>query len=57
MKQARVLPDAVPEVDHRTIVVLQAGCVNTGASDRFNATADHVEGTGAWLHIDGAFGL
>lgn len=55
--QGRILPDALPEVDRHTIVVLQAGCVNTGASDPFNEVADQIEGTGAWLHIDGAFGL
>ena len=56
-EQGRVLPDAMPELDHRTIVVLQAGCVNTGASDPFGTIADQLEGTGAWLHIDGAFGM
>nr|WP_298895894.1 pyridoxal-dependent decarboxylase [uncultured Altererythrobacter sp.] len=56
-EEGRVLPDAMPAVDEHTIVVLQAGCVNTGASDPFHTIADHIEGTGAWLHIDGAFGL
>ena len=55
--QGRVLPDALPPVDKHTIVVMQAGCVNTGASDPFGAIADHIDGTGAWLHIDGAFGM
>ncbi len=55
--QGQVLPEALPPVDQHTIVVMQAGCVNTGASDPFHAIADHLEGTGAWLHVDGAFGL
>jgi glutamate/tyrosine decarboxylase-like PLP-dependent enzyme len=40
-----------------TIVCAQAGEVNTGAFDDLEAIADAVEGTGAWLHVDGAFGL
>jgi glutamate/tyrosine decarboxylase-like PLP-dependent enzyme len=40
-----------------TIVCAQAGNVNTGAFDPFDEIADAVEGTGAWLHVDGAFGL
>ena len=40
-----------------TIVCGQAGEVNTGAFDDLNAVADAAEGTGAWFHVDGAFGL
>ena len=40
-----------------TIVCAQAGNVNTGAFDPLEEIADAVEGTGAWLHVDGAFGL
>lgn len=40
-----------------TIVCAQAGEINTGAFDDFEAIADAVAGTGAWLHIDGAFGM
>jgi glutamate/tyrosine decarboxylase-like PLP-dependent enzyme len=40
-----------------TIVCGQAGEVNTGAFDDLNAIADVAEGTGAWFHVDGAFGL
>ena len=40
-----------------TIVCAQAGEVNTGAYDDFEAIADALAGTGAWLHIDGAFGM
>src|SRR5262249_48702302 len=35
----------------------QAGQVNTGAFDDLDAVADAVAGSGAWLHVDGAFGL
>jgi glutamate/tyrosine decarboxylase-like PLP-dependent enzyme len=40
-----------------TIVSAQAGEVNTGAFDDFEAVADATEAAGAWLHVDGAFGL
>jgi len=40
-----------------TIVCGQAGEVNTGAFDDLAAIADAAEGTGAWFHVDGAFGL
>ncbi|HET6682585.1 MAG TPA: pyridoxal-dependent decarboxylase, partial [Gaiella sp.] len=51
------LADALAETDGPTIVCAQAGEVNTGVFDDLNAIADAVEGTGAWLHLDGAFGL
>jgi glutamate/tyrosine decarboxylase-like PLP-dependent enzyme len=40
-----------------TIVCAQAGEVNTGAFDPFEEIADAAEAHGAWLHVDGAFGL
>ena len=40
-----------------TIVCAQAGNVNTGAFDPFDEIADAAREHGAWLHIDGAFGL
>jgi glutamate/tyrosine decarboxylase-like PLP-dependent enzyme len=43
--------------DGPTIVCAQAGEVNTGSFDELEAIADLVEATGAWLHLDGAFGL
>ncbi len=43
--------------DGPTIVCAQLGNVNTGSCDDVTAVADAVEGTGAWLHVDGAFGL
>ena len=39
------------------MVILQAGNINSGACDPFAAVADRAQGTGAWVHIDGAFGL
>jgi glutamate/tyrosine decarboxylase-like PLP-dependent enzyme len=43
--------------DGPTIVCAQLGEVNTGACDDLDAIADACEETGAWLHVDGAFGL
>jgi glutamate/tyrosine decarboxylase-like PLP-dependent enzyme len=40
-----------------TIVCAQAGNVNTGSFDPFEEIADIAQETGAWLHVDGAFGL
>jgi glutamate/tyrosine decarboxylase-like PLP-dependent enzyme len=40
-----------------TIVLLQAGDVNTGAFDRFEAIIPLAKRYGAWVHVDGAFGL
>jgi len=40
-----------------TIVCAQAGNVNTGACDDLAAAADAAHAIGAWLHVDGAFGL
>jgi glutamate/tyrosine decarboxylase-like PLP-dependent enzyme len=48
---------ALAEVTGPTIVCAQAGEVNTGVIDDLAAVADAVEGTDAWLHVDGAFGL
>ncbi len=43
--------------DTPTIVCAQAGNVNTGACDDLTAVTSAVAGTGAWVHVDGAFGL
>jgi glutamate/tyrosine decarboxylase-like PLP-dependent enzyme len=51
------LREALGSVDGPAIVCAQAGEVNTGVFDDLRAVADAVEGTGAWLHVDGAFGL
>ena len=40
-----------------TIVCLQAGNVNTGACDDLAAACDAAHESGAWVHVDGAFGL
>jgi glutamate/tyrosine decarboxylase-like PLP-dependent enzyme len=40
-----------------TIVVLQAGNLHSGAFDPFAAAIEVAHARGAWVHIDGAFGL
>jgi glutamate/tyrosine decarboxylase-like PLP-dependent enzyme len=50
----RVL-DAGPEAP--TIVSAQTGNVNTGACDDLVAACDAAHRRGAWVHVDGAFGL
>jgi glutamate/tyrosine decarboxylase-like PLP-dependent enzyme len=56
--QGRMIAEELPElVGAPTIVCGQVGEVNTGACDDLEAIADAVEGTGAWFHVDGAFGL
>jgi glutamate/tyrosine decarboxylase-like PLP-dependent enzyme len=43
--------------DEPTIVCAQAGEVNSGAFDPLDEIADRTAEAGAWLHVDGAFGL
>lgn len=40
-----------------TIVVLQAGNVHSGACDPFGPAIEAAHDHGAWVHVDGAFGL
>lgn len=46
-----------PAVDENTIVCLQAGNVNTGSFDPGEHIIPYAKAMGAWVHIDGAFGL
>jgi len=59
--QGRMDPVALREIlaaaTGPTIVCAQAGNVSTGAFDDFEAIADACAEHGAWLHVDGAFGL
>lgn len=56
-EQGRILPDQIPTLDERTILILQAGNVNSGAFDPFREICQQAKAQGAWIHIDGAFGL
>jgi glutamate/tyrosine decarboxylase-like PLP-dependent enzyme len=56
--QGRMDPRALAEaLDGPAIVCAQAGNVNSGAFDPLEPIADACERHGAWLHVDGAFGL
>jgi len=55
--QGRIIPDLIPELDENTILILQAGNVNSGAFDDFESICQKAQKTNTWVHIDGAFGL
>lgn len=55
--QGRMRADSLPHLDARTILCLQAGNVNTGAFDPAAAICPAARAAGAWIHVDGAFGL
>jgi glutamate/tyrosine decarboxylase-like PLP-dependent enzyme len=59
--QARMLPESLARCLERcvgpTIVCAQAGNVNTGAFDPFDKLVSLTRAQGAWLHVDGAFGM
>jgi len=55
---ADVLRAALAEApDAPTIVILNAGDLNIGACDDFAALCPIAHAAGAWVHVDGAFGL
>jgi glutamate/tyrosine decarboxylase-like PLP-dependent enzyme len=61
-EQGRIRPDALAAaLDGRPegplIVCLQAGNVHSGAFDPFAETVELAHRHGAWVHVDGAFGL
>jgi len=56
-KQGRMRTDALPALNEKTILCLQAGNVNTGAFDPANEIIPLAHKAGAWVHVDGAFGL
>ena len=57
----RMLPSAFERAlaagEGPVIAIAQAGQINTGASDPFTEIAPMAKAAGAWLHVDGAFGL
>ncbi|HYT16326.1 MAG TPA: aminotransferase class V-fold PLP-dependent enzyme [Burkholderiales bacterium] len=52
-----MLREALAEVSGPAIVCAQAGEVNTGSFDPLDQIAALCHQRGAWLHVDGAFGL
>jgi glutamate/tyrosine decarboxylase-like PLP-dependent enzyme len=55
--RADALGDALVESSGPTIVCAQAGNVNTGAVDPLRAICAAAHEAGAWVHVDGAFGM
>ena len=56
-RMGRMITDAVPPLDHRSLLILQAGNVNGGSFDPFEELCERANAAGAWVHIDGAFAL
>ena len=55
--QGRMRAELLPPLDDRTILCLQAGNVNTGDCDPMAELISRAHAAGAWVHVDGAFGL
>jgi glutamate/tyrosine decarboxylase-like PLP-dependent enzyme len=51
------LAQALAATDQPSVVCLQAGDMNTGAFDPFAQACTLARTHGAWVHVDGAFGL
>ncbi len=56
-RQGRLQAKALPPLAGPTIVCTQAGNVNTGAFDPIAQICQRAHQAGAWVHVDGAFGL
>lgn len=55
--QGRLRAELLPEIEGPTIICSQAGNVNTGAIDPIGEICKIAHKKGAWVHVDGAFGL
>jgi len=55
--QGRMKVDRIPPLRGPAIVCTQAGNVNSGAFDPVGEVCDLAHSAGAWVHVDGAFGL
>jgi len=56
-EQGRMRAEKLPRLSRNTIVCIQAGNVNTGAFDPAASICEVAHEQGAWVHVDGAFGL
>ena len=54
--QGRLMVSDLPKLDDHTILLLQAGNVNSGAYDPFEESIEIARQAGAWVHVDAAFG-
>ncbi len=55
--QGRMIAEQLPELDVLTLICVQCGNVNTGSIDPLPKIIQKAKNTGAWVHVDGAFGL
>jgi glutamate/tyrosine decarboxylase-like PLP-dependent enzyme len=55
--QGRIIPEKIPALDENTMLVLQAGNVNSGSFDFFDEICAKAQKAKTWVHIDGAIGL
>jgi glutamate/tyrosine decarboxylase-like PLP-dependent enzyme len=55
--QGRMSAGDFPKLSGPAVVCLQAGNINTGAFDPFDEVIPRAHEAGAWVHVDGAFGL
>ena len=55
--QGRMDLSAFPEVKDNSIIITQAGNINSGACDPIAEICDLVKNKNSWVHVDGAFGL
>ena len=55
--QGRIRADSLPQLSGPAIVCAQAGNINTGAFDPYLEICAWAHAAGAWVHVDGAFGL
>ncbi len=55
--QGRMVASRLPDLNGPTIVCTQAGNVNSGAFDPVPDICRAAHAAGAWVHVDGAFGL
>jgi glutamate/tyrosine decarboxylase-like PLP-dependent enzyme len=55
--QGRMKPSLIPRISGPAIICVQVGNVNTGACDPVSEICNIAHNTGAWVHVDGAFGL
>jgi glutamate/tyrosine decarboxylase-like PLP-dependent enzyme len=56
-EQGRMRAEKLPRLSKNTIVCIQAGNVNSGGFDPAAEICTRAQEAGAWVHVDGAFGL
>ncbi len=55
--QGRMVTSALPPLDERTLVIAQAGNVDSGAFDPLAEICERARAARAWVQVDGAFGM